>query len=206
MFCAVGAKALTEDSVLIGFIERSHKAEKEKRAKLIKARESRRSDEAEARVILAKEKPDAQLVGAELDVLLRWKLGPKWGASKVKNVADKRAKWVEVKAEPEPIVEPAEDLPPLPHEGVLRRLRARAAATPRAPPHTPTPAVLAPPIAPTPVPETRTVDVARMSIGELDGLVALAEAAEAERRRREAAQQAAEAAAAAGEADPEARS
>ena len=37
MFCAVGAKALTEDSVLIGFIERSHKAEKEKRAKLIKA-------------------------------------------------------------------------------------------------------------------------------------------------------------------------
>ena len=75
------------------------------------------------------------LKGNELAVLLKWRLGPRGGITKLGNVEAKRAKWVELKDQPEPVIGMAPALPPLPHEEVLVRLRARLAATPtKAPP------------------------------------------------------------------------
>ena len=129
MFCAIGAQAMNGRVALQGLVARAQGDAKQQRA----AREKKQSSTAllreRAQEILALEKNDTELGDAELNDLLKWKMGPRGGASKVGAKAAKLAKWLEIKDDDAAEEEAEDDDEPLPFEDELGFLDAQ---TPRA--------------------------------------------------------------------------
>jgi len=170
MFAACGAKALSEDTVLVGLIERENKTEKEKRAKAKAAHAERTKLQAAGKAILARQ---CTLGGKELKTLIAWYEGPRCGSSG-KSVAELSAWWDRLKGNEAPVIEPLGEEEPLPYDDILVRLRARMAATPVCPP--------LPPPAP-------LVDVESMAVEQLDSVLAVAAARRNRLMRQEAEQE-----------------
>ena len=129
----LGARALTSDECTWGLIlaeqtkaGKKRKAEDTAYTKAVKTRD-------DAKALLDLKKSAEKLASVELGVLLTWKMGKSPGSM---NVADRRAKWLEVMdlAEPdlpEPLSEePLSYQPQL--DAIRARQAARAAATPTA--------------------------------------------------------------------------
>ena len=166
MFAACGAKALSEDSVLVGLIERENKTEKEKRVKDKATHAERTKLQAAGKAILASQ---CTLGGKELKTLIAWYEGPRCGSSG-KSVAELNAWWDRLKVDEPPVIEPLGEEEPLPYDDILVRLRARMAGTPVCSPLSPpTPLAGAAAVSPAPL-----VDVESMTVEQLDSVLAVA--------------------------------
>ena len=180
MFAACGSMALSEDTVLVGLIERENKTEKEKRVKAKAAHAERTKLQAAGKAILARQ---CTLGGKELKTLIAWYEEPRCGSSG-KSVAELSAWWDRLKGNEAPVIEPLGEEEPLPYDDILVRLRARMAATPvcpRLPP--PAPLAGAAVVAPAPL-----VDVESMTVEQLDSVLAVAAARRNRLKRQEAEQ------------------
>jgi len=169
---------MTEDSFVVGLIERNNKAEKEKRAKAKAAFEESQLAVTAGKAILAS---NCNLGGKELKALLLWYLGPCNGTSGM-SVAQLKARWDEVQGQPPPALQPHDEEEPLPYASVLERVKAHLANTPVC---FPAPAPLGPAVG--------SGDVEGMSMAQLDAMMAVA-AAQKARLVKKAAEEQAEAA------------
>jgi hypothetical protein len=103
-FMVTGGSHLTADEVFIGGTKRLQGSE----LKLLKKKKKDSQDftgrEAEAKLILETERDDdTTLKVSELESLLKWKLNVKTLPKDLKVKPDKLAKWIEVKANPDPV-------------------------------------------------------------------------------------------------------
>ena len=78
MVAACEAKALSENTFLVGLTERENKTEKEKRVKAKAAHAERTKQQAAGKAILARQ---CTLGGKELKTLIAWYEGPRCGSS-----------------------------------------------------------------------------------------------------------------------------
>jgi hypothetical protein len=177
MFAACGAKALSEDSVLVGLIERENTTENVQRKKAKAAHVERTKLQAAGKAILARQ---CALGGKELKTLIAWYEGPRCGSSG-KSVVELTAWWDRLKGDEAPVIEPLGEEEPLPYDGILVRLRARMAATPVCPP-LPPPAPLAGAAVVSPAP---LVDVEGMTVDQLEAVLAIAAAQRDRLQRKE---------------------
>ena len=112
MFAACGAKALSEDTVLVGLTGRENKTEKEKCAKARAAHAERTKLQAAGKAILVRQ---CTLGGKELKTLIAWYEGLRCGSSG-KPVAELSAWWDRLKGNEAPVIEPLGEEEPLPYE------------------------------------------------------------------------------------------
>jgi hypothetical protein len=172
LLTAVGAKPLTSDEVMGGMIERSREVERQKRLNLNAARDAVVRSAATAQETLARGKATEHLISDELKKLISWKLGPRGGLSNLKTLAQRCAKWDDVKDGPSPVIPEDPNTAPLPYEEIYQEIfkRATSAQVTEA----------------TEIEsQSKTlgrVDVEGLSLGDLEALVAVASA---EKLRRE---------------------
>ena len=115
---------------LRGLVKRAQAEAQKERTESAKKKADSLALRDRAQEILAQGKADDSLSDSELADLLKWKLGPRGGISKLGTKAKKLEKWREVKDGPDADDEEEEDAEPLPYEGELDFLLADA-QTPR---------------------------------------------------------------------------
>jgi hypothetical protein len=102
-FMVTGGSHLTADEVFLGGAKKVQGSE----LKLLKKKKKDFQDftdrEAEARLILEKERDDDALKVSELESLLKWKLNAKTLPKNLKVKTDKLAKWIAMKGNPDPV-------------------------------------------------------------------------------------------------------
>jgi hypothetical protein len=174
MFIAVGAQAMNGAVALRGLVKRAQAEAQKERTESAKKKADSLALRDRAQEILAQGKADDSLSDSELADLLKWKLGPRGGISKLGTKAKKLEKWREVKDGPDADDEEEEDAEPLPYEGELDFLLADA-QTPRVS----APGDGGPATAVGTAATAQNFGVEGMNLAELNALVALASAQKA---------------------------
>ena len=129
VFHAAGTVPITAPEVIAGLIQRAQRDAEATNKATAKAQAEAAKLAADAKAVLDLSNADGDLSNKDLAVLIRWKLGPRGGASQYKNAGAWQAAWATLKDAPTP--EPKGEEASLPYaEGLALLVQQMAAGGP----------------------------------------------------------------------------